>query len=223
MKEKKLIIAIDGPAASGKSTTAKILAKKLGYIYFDTGAMYRAVTLAVTQKGVDFNDREKVVETAAKSNIELKIINSSQHTFLNNEDVSRKIRTPQIDQNVTHIATNSGVRKIMVKLQRKLAEQGGVVMDGRDIGTVVLPDADLKVFMQATIEARAKRRLGDQAKHNISLADIKQDITRRDHADTTRADSPLKKAADAIELDTSDLTINQQVEHIMQWINNIKR
>lgn len=219
---KKLIIAIDGPAASGKSTTAKILAKNLGYIYFDTGAMYRAVTLAASKNGVDFLDQNKVVDIAKSIHIELKIINSSQHTFMNGEDVSKMIRTPHIDQNVTHIATNSGVRKIMVKLQRNLAQQGGVVMDGRDIGTVVLPNADLKVFMVATIDARAKRRMGEQSNHKITLEEIKQDISRRDNADMTRKDSPLKKADDAIELDTSDLSIDQQVEKIMQLINGLK-
>lgn len=220
--KKKLTIALDGTAASGKSTTAKILAKKLGYIYFDTGAMYRAVTLAVKMANVDFADKDLVVEVAGKSKIELKNINSSQHTFLNNEDVSRKIRTPQIDLNVTHIATNSGVRKIMVKLQRELAKQGGVVMDGRDIGTVVLPNADLKVFMVATIEARAMRRMGDLSTHDITLEEIKQDIARRDHADSTRKNSPLRKADDAHELDTSNLSIDQQVEKILQWVKEIK-
>ena len=217
---KKLTIAIDGPAASGKSTTARLLAEKLGYIYIDTGAMYRAATLAVLKSGIDPADKNAIVDVVKKSKIDLKIVNGIQHTFLNNEDVSDKIRTPQIDKTINYISTNKDVRKIMVDYQRKTAQQGGVVMDGRDIGTVVLPDADIKVFMKASIEARARRRMKDQVMHDISFNEIKEEITRRDHSDMTRKESPLIKAADAKELDNSELTVDQQVATILNWIKN---
>jgi len=214
----KLTIAIDGPAASGKSTTARLLAKQLGYINIDTGAMYRAATLAVLDSGVNLNDKMATVQVVKTSKIELKIIDGVQHTFLNGIDVSEKIRPPKIDKAINNISTNAAVREIMVNYQRKTAEQGGVVMDGRDIGTVVLPQADLKVFMQASIEARAQRRMKDQSTHNISLQEIKEEISRRDHSDMTRKESPLIKADDALELDNSNLTVDQQVNTILGWI-----
>jgi cytidylate kinase len=214
----KLTIAIDGPAASGKSTTARLLAQKLGYIYIDTGAMYRAATLAVLKKNIEPSDQKKVVEVIRNSTIELKIIAGIQHTYLDGNDVSNKIRTPQIDKAINDISTNADVRKIMVNYQRETAQQGGVVMDGRDIGTVVLPDADLKIFMKASIEARAQRRKKDHSAHNISLEEIKEEITRRDHSDMTRKESPLAKAKDARELDNSNLSIDQQVNIILGWI-----
>jgi len=218
---KKLTIALDGPAASGKSTTAKLLAKKLDYIYIDTGAMYRAVALVVLESGMDLTDSAQSVKIAEQSEITLKLIEGNQHTFLNGEDVSDKIRTPQIDVAVSQIASNAHIRKIMVKLQQAMASEGGVVMDGRDIGTVILPDADLKVFMQASIEARAKRRLKDQANHNLTLEEIRKDIERRDHADMSRKESPLKQAADALLLDNSNMTIDQQVEKIIGWTKQL--
>lgn len=221
MSLKKYTIAIDGPAASGKSTTAKILAKELGYIYIDTGAMYRAVTLAVINNNGDVNNFEQALNIAQKSKVELKIIDGTQHTFLNENDVSTLIRTPQIDAAVSAIATNAAIRGLMVQAQREMAKQGGIVMDGRDIGTVVLPNADLKVFMQASIEARAKRRLKDQQNHAVSLKEIKKDIERRDYADTHRKEGPLKKANDAVVLDNSHLTIEEQVQKIQAWIENL--
>jgi CMP/dCMP kinase len=218
---KKLTIAIDGPAASGKSTTARLLAKKLGYVYIDTGAMYRAVTLAVLQSGTDPSHKKESETIAAKSLIELKIINGTQQTFLDGIDVSSQIRSPQIDKAVSEIATNAAIRKLMVRQQQRLAEDGGIVMDGRDIGTVVLPNADLKIFMIASIEARALRRLKDQSGQGLSLEEIKKDIERRDHIDSTRQDGPLKKAADARELDNSFLSIDEQVEIIFKWAKEV--
>ncbi len=219
-QNKKLTIAIDGAAASGKSTTARLLAKKLGYIYIDTGAMYRAATFAVLQEGADPAHKEQSVEITKKSSIDLRIIDGLQQTFLNGIDVSIEIRTPQIDKSVSQIAANGGIRSLLVKQQQKMAENGGIVMDGRDIGTIVLPNADLKIFMIASIEARAKRRLKDQQKHSLSLQEIQDDIERRDHIDSTRKDGPLKKAADAIELDNSTLSINEQVSLILDWVEH---
>ncbi len=211
-------IAIDGPAASGKSTTAREVARRLGYIYIDTGAMYRAITRAALDAGVDMNDADALERVARSSKITLEIKEGQQHTFLNGRDVSGEIRTPEIDRNITPVATHPGVRRIMVEQQRQLAQNGGVVMDGRDIGTVVLPGAELKIFMEASIEARARRRLKEQTNgdSSLTLESIKADLARRDHADSTRADGPLKKAQDAIVIDTSHMSIEEQVEKIVQ-------
>ena len=215
----KIRIAIDGPAASGKSTTARLLAKKLGYLYIDTGAMYRAATLSVLRAGIDIHDEQAVVEHVKKIKISLKIIDGVQRTFLNGENVSGLIRTPEINQVISVISSYPGVRQVLIEQQRQLAREGGVVMDGRDIGTVVLPDAELKVFLVASLEERARRRQLDMERQGIQmdLEEIKKEIARRDELDSSRSAAPLKKAADARQLDTTHLTIKQQVEIIYQW------
>ncbi|HES59929.1 MAG: (d)CMP kinase [Calditrichaceae bacterium] len=217
---KKITIAIDGPAASGKSTTAKILADKLNYIYIDTGAMYRAATLAVLDQQIDVNDEKLVIEGVENSEIELK---TGNRTFLNGRDVSHEIRAPRINEVISIISSYPQVRKRMVQLQQAMAKQGGVVMDGRDIGTVVLPNADLKVFMVASLNQRAERRLKelDQRGEKISLDAVKAEIANRDKLDSSRAASPLKKASDARELDTSNLSIEDQVRIIEGWTAEI--
>ena len=216
----KITIAIDGPAASGKSTTARILAEKLNYIYIDTGAMYRAATLAVLDNGVDVNDEEKVSDLVQKLKIELKTGNL---TFLNGRDITHLIRVPRINKVISIISTYPEVRRKMVQLQQAIASRGGVVMDGRDIGTVVLPDAELKVFMIASIEQRAERRLKEleQQEEKISFEVVKNEIVNRDKLDSSRATSPLKKASDARELDTSNLSIDDQVKIIEEWAKKI--
>lgn len=215
----KIRIAIDGPAASGKSTTARLLAKKLSYLYIDTGAMYRAATLSVLRAGIDIHDEQAVVEHVKKIKISLKIIDGVQRTFLNGENVSGLIRTPEINQVISVISSYPGVRQVLIEQQRQLAREGGVVMDGRDIGTVVLPDAELKVFLVASLEERARRRQLDLERRGIQmdLEEIKKEIARRDELDSSRSAAPLKKAADARQLDTTHLTIKQQVEIIYQW------
>ncbi len=220
---KKITIAIDGPAASGKSTTARLLAKKLGYLYIDTGAMYRAATLAVLRAAVPVDDAGAVEECVAQNHIHLELIGDTQHTFLNEEDVSERIRTPEINRIISIIASYSGVRVQMVQQQRALSRSGGVVMDGRDIGSVVLPDADLKVFMVASIEARARRRLKEleEAQVSISLEEVRREIENRDRIDSTRTHAPLVKAKDARELDTSALSIEQQVDIIYGWAQEL--
>jgi cytidylate kinase len=212
----KITIAIDGPAASGKSTTAKILAEKLNYIYIDTGAMYRAATLAVLEKHIDVNDEKSVVTCVQQLKIELK---AGNHTYLNGRNVSREIRATRINEVISTISSYPQVRKKMVRLQQAMAKQGGVVMDGRDIGTVVLPNADLKVFMIASIEQRVERRLKElqQSGENISFEAVKEEIANRDKLDSSRSTSPLKKASDARELDTSNLSIEDQVRIIEKW------
>lgn len=217
--KKPLKIAIDGPAASGKSTTARILAGRLHYIYIDTGAMYRAATLAVLSAEGDAADEAASCSIIRKADIQIALENHEQYTYLDGHDVTDKIRTPDIDKAISAISSYPAVRKIMVSKQRQLARPGGVVMDGRDIGTVVLPDADLKVFMVASIETRAKRRRLELQEKGIDrpLEEVIDDIRRRDRFDSTREQSPLRKADDARELDTTGLTIEQQVQKIYRW------
>lgn len=221
--QKKLAIALDGPAASGKSTTARFLAQKLGYIYIDTGAMYRAATLACLQNKIDMKDQVAVEQCVRTNSISIRLEQGEQITVLNGNDVNHLIRSQKINREISQLASYGGVREAMVELQRKLAEKGGVVMDGRDIGTVVLPQADLKVFMVASLETRARRRWQElQAKGEAAaLEDVVQEIARRDELDSARSHSPLKKAADARELDTSNLTIAQQVEIIFGWASEL--
>ncbi len=217
--KRKITIAIDGPAASGKSTTAKRLAQKLAYIYVDTGAMYRAATLAVLRSNVDAQDETAVVSCLQDMNISIELLDGEQRTYLNGEDVSILLRSPQINRAISAISSYPQVREMMVRQQQELAKMGGVIMDGRDIGTVVLPQADLKIFMKADLQERAKRRLAEMetAGENINFKAVMEDIQRRDELDASRSAGPLKKAADAREIDTSDLTINQQVDRIAQW------
>jgi CMP/dCMP kinase len=220
---KKINIAIDGPAGSGKSTTARLLARELGYIYIDTGAMYRAVTRAVLDNKIDVHNEGQVSDLAQKLEINLKMSPSGQRTFLGDQDVSDLIRTPQINKVISIISSYAGVRRGLVMAQRKLAQNGGTVMDGRDIGTVVLPDAELKVFLVASIEERAKRRQAELKRDGIEvkLDDVKNEIANRDQIDSSRSEAPLKKADDARELDTSSLTIEEQVAIIREWAEEI--
>jgi len=219
MKIKKIIVAIDGPASSGKSTTAKQLAKKLHCIYVDSGAMYRAVALFLLRNEIDFNDKELLRK--ALSEINLKVVPSSDRTentiILNDEDVSKKIREPEITNYSSTIATEGLIRKRMVELQRKMAEIQSIVMDGRDIGTVVFPHADFKFFLVASIDERAMRRWTENQKKGLgtkTLQEIKEELAFRDKTDSTRKIAPLKKAEDAIEIDTTNLGIKQQVDKL---------
>ena len=220
MPYNNLKIAIDGPAGSGKSTTAKLVAKALGLLPIDTGAMYRAVALKVIREKIDPYDEEKVGEIAGKVNIEQKLENGEIHTYLDGEDVSTAIRTPEVNNTVSIISAYPSVRKKMVELQRKLAKAGGVVLEGRDIGTVVLPDADLKVYMIASLEERARRRLKELREKgmDVSLKDVKQEILMRDEMDSKREYSPLKIPEDAFILDTTNLTVEEQVEKILKEV-----
>jgi cytidylate kinase len=219
MKMKKIIVAIDGPASSGKSTTAKQLAKKLNCIYVDSGAMYRAVALFLLQNKIDFNDKKLLRK--ALSEINIKVVPSSDRTentiILNGEDVSKKIREPEITNYSSTIATEGLIRKRMVELQRKMAKTQSIVMDGRDIGTVVFPHADFKFFLVASIDERAKRRWTENQKKGLgtkTLEEIKEELAFRDKTDSTRKIAPLKKAEDAIEINTTNLSIKQQVDKL---------
>lgn len=212
---KKIIIAIDGPAGSGKSTTARLLAKKLGYLYIDTGAMYRAVTLFWLRSKLPLEEKY-VVSLLDKIKIDLLRSNDKVMILLNGEDVSFEIRAPEVTNFVSPISTFKSVRNFLVDLQRKLGNEGGVVMDGRDIGTVVFPNAELKVFLVAKTEERVRRRLKEllESGVNIDENDVRRQIIERDRIDSQREHSPLKKSDDAEELDTTNLTIEQQVDII---------
>lgn len=213
----KFIIAIDGPAGSGKSTTAKLVADKLGFIYIDTGAMYRAVTyLSLQHNTVD--NPEKVVELLKESEISLSYDNLTTKVFLNNEDISEKIRSLDVNSKVSQISKIPQVRELLVKKQQQIGNTGNVVMEGRDIATVVFPNADLKIFLTAKIEERANRRRKEfiSKGKEVSLEEIQENLLVRDEIDSTRDLSPLQKSDDAIELDTSELSIDEQVDKILK-------
>ncbi|CAD2077792.1 (d)CMP kinase [Jeotgalicoccus meleagridis] len=205
-------IAIDGPAAAGKSTIAKRVAAKLGYLYIDTGAMYRAVTLYTLENGEEIIDEiEDHIHITFGVNNEV---------YLNDQDVSEAIRSQEVTKNVSYIASLEKVRTYLVDMQRKISEASNVVMDGRDVGTTVLPNAEVKIFMKADPEVRAKRRLlEEQARgNNYTLEELTKDIVRRDHIDSTREISPLVQAHDAILLDTSHLSIEEVEDKIIRLV-----
>lgn len=207
-------IAIDGPAASGKSTAAKGVAKALDFLYLDTGAMYRAITLYMIEKGLDTRSEED-----AKSILDEVTMREDKngHIFLNERDVTERVREEDVTKLVSYACAHKAVRERLVALQREMAKGESVVMDGRDIGTVVLPDATLKVYQVASVESRAKRRYleGLSKGKEASLDEIQKDIERRDYIDSHREHSPLRKAEDAILLDTSDLTIQEEIDAIL--------
>jgi CMP/dCMP kinase len=211
-------IAIDGPAAAGKSTIAKIAAEKLGYTYIDTGAMYRALTHKALELGIHINDGKKLEELLRKTTIELIPGIEGQVVLLDGVDVSEEIRTLEVTNSVSAVSAHSGVRKLMVEKQRVLGSKSGVVMDGRDIGTDVLPDAELKIFMTASVEERAGRRHIENSKRGIesSLEQLKSEISERDRLDTERVSSPLRQAEDAILIDTTSMSIVEVAEMISQ-------
>lgn len=221
-----MIIAIDGPAASGKSTTAKLVGQKMNFLYIDTGAMYRAMALKTKMESVDYEDSQKVIDLISKTRIDQIIdeVTGDTKTILDDVDVSHEIRTPEISKGVTAVCEIKEVRENLVAIQRELGKKGDVILDGRDIGTVVFPNADLKFFMVADVDVRANRRFKELNSKGIvsSLEDIKADIIRRDDRDSSRSNSPLKAASDAILIDTSDLSIDEQVEFIVMRIKEIK-
>lgn len=204
-------IAIDGPSASGKSTIAKILAKKLKMSYLDTGAMYRAITLYVLNKGINPEDEGAV--NGILSEIDLSVVNN--RVILNGEDVTGKIRTDEIDKAVSPVSSFGSVRKMLVEMQRKIGKETSVILDGRDIGTVVLPDAALKIFLTASPEVRAQRRMDDRkSSSNMNFDQMLEAVKRRDYLDSHREISPLKPADDAIILDSSDMGLDEVVAEI---------
>lgn len=213
---KKVIIAIDGPSASGKSTTAKLLAQKLGYVYLDTGAMYRACALQAVREGIKADDEDTITDMMDRVRLDISYTASGNVISLNGENVSEQIRTPEISAMASAVSAIGSVRVKMVELQRRIGAAGGVVLDGRDIGTVVFPEAACKFFLVASIDERAKRRsLELQAKGlPANPLEVAADLEARDKADSSRALAPLKPAPDAILIDTSDLSIEQQVNEL---------
>lgn len=212
-----MIIAFDGPAGSGKSTIAKIISEKLGITYLDTGAMYRAVTLYFLENNVDFNDENQVEINLEK--IELEFINDK--LYLNNKDVSVQIREKNVNDNVSFVSAIRIVREKMVDLQRKMSGKKSVVLDGRDIGTVVFPNADYKFYITASVDVRARRRYEEELEKgisNLSFDEVKKSMENRDYIDSNREVTPLKKADDAIEIDTSDMSIDEVLEKILSYI-----
>ncbi len=221
---KKFQIAIDGPAAAGKSTVAKRLAERLSYIYIDTGAMYRAVTYKALQNNIELNDEDALDAMLQDTVIELFPGEKGQIVLLDGNDVSEAIRYGKVTGNVSIVAQHLKVREKMVNAQRQMASQGGVVMDGRDIGTHVLPKAQVKIFMKASVDERAERRYIEQTAKGIEtpLDVLKQEISQRDKLDSERAVSPLIKADDAIEIDTTSLSIEDVTARILSIVEERK-
>lgn len=217
---KKLIVAIDGPAGSGKSTSAKLVAQRLGYIYIDSGAMYRAVTYLALKKNLIGNERA-ITDLANNADIQLDFINGETSVKISKEDITDELRSIDVNQKVSEISKIGGVRKALVKKQKEMGNQDkGLVMEGRDITTVVFPNADVKIFLTASIDERAKRRAEEYEKKGtaVSLDEIKKNILDRDKIDSTRIVSPLTKASDAIEIDTSTVSIEEQVYLILNQV-----
>lgn len=210
-------IAIDGPSGAGKSTISKVIAKKLGFIYIDTGAMYRAAALGCVRQGVDVkSEPKKATEIVKKLDIDLEMGESGTIVYLNGEDVSGKIRTPEISLAASAVSAIGDVRVVLVEKQREMGSRKSVIMDGRDIGTHVLPDADVKIFLTASSSARAKRRYDELlAKgEKVTFSEVLEDMELRDKNDSTRAVSPLKPADDAVMIDTTEYSFDESVDYI---------
>lgn len=215
-------IAIDGPAGAGKSTIAKAVAKQMSYIYVDTGALYRSIALNAITNNIDTDDVAQINSLLENTNVELKFINGEQRVFLNNEDVSDKIRTTEVSMMASKVSAVPAVREFLLELQRDIARKNNVLMDGRDIGTVVLPNAQVKIFLTASPECRAKRRYDDYVAMGIDedYEKILADIVKRDYDDSHRTIAPLKPAEGSVTVDTSNDTLQQSVKRIVEIINN---
>lgn len=223
MKNRMLAIAIDGPAAAGKSTVAKMVAYKLSYVYIDTGAMYRALTAKALENKIDLHDEQALVELLLRTDIELKQSVEGQIVILNGEDATFAIRTQHVTNNVSYVAKHPRIREQMVSRQQQLAKKRGVVMDGRDIGTHVLPDAEVKIFLIASVEERAKRRHEENLQKGFSsdLNELKKEIEQRDQLDSKRKTAPLIRANDAVEIDTTSLSIDDVANRILSEVREV--
>ena len=221
--EKEIIIAIDGFSSCGKSTLAKDLANKLGYIFIDSGAMYRGVALFAIENGIE-QENEKIVESLSEIQLSFKLINNIPSLFLNGENVESEIRKPKIANHVSRIAKIKEVREKLVEQQRKMGESGGIVMDGRDIGTTVFPDAALKLFVTAEVPVRTKRRLEELTRKGIetNYAEVEQNLIERDEIDSNREISPLKIADNAIIIDNTELSPSEQLEVALSLVNETR-
>jgi cytidylate kinase len=218
----KFIIAIDGPAASGKSTLAKYLADKLGYLYVDTGAMYRAITYFVLEKNI-VEDEKAVIDAARNINLSLKYKDGTTSVFINGNDVTEFIRSPEVNAKVSDVSKIKDVRIELVKLQQKFGEDNNLIVEGRDTTTVVFPNADLKIFLTADVKERAMRRYLEFKEKGVetSIEEVEKSIKNRDKIDSGREVSPLKKAEDAIEIDTTNLTVQQEIDRIIERVETL--
>jgi len=213
-------VAIDGPAGAGKSTIAKKVAKNENFIYVDTGAMYRAIGLYIVRAGIDIHDKEAVEKAAVDAKVSLTYENGEQVVVLNGENVNGFIRTEEVSQAASVTSAYPVVRELLFEMQQTLAKENDVVMDGRDIGTVVLPNAQAKIYLTASVEERARRRFEEykQKGMDVDIEELKKEIAQRDHQDMTREIAPLKQADDAVLVDSSDMTIDEVTERIMNII-----
>ena len=213
-------VAIDGPSGAGKSTVARAAAARLGYVYVDTGAMYRAIGLAVCRKGISGDDTAGIVAVLPEVQLDIRYEDGAQHILLCGEDVSDAIRTPEIAKYASKVSAVPEVRQFLLETQRDMAKNSNILMDGRDIGTVILPDAPVKIFLTASAEARAQRRYFElhEKGQSITFDEVLHDIQQRDEQDMTRAVAPLKQAADAVLLDTSDISLEQSIEAVLRII-----
>ena len=220
MNTHKITVAVDGPAGAGKSSISKIVAKKLGYLYIDTGAMYRSVTWAVLHNHIDVNNQKAVEALLPKLDLTMEASDDSCKVFIAGQDVTDFIRTPQVNNAVSIVASYKGVRQYLVERQRLMAEAGGVILDGRDIGSVVLPNAELKIYLTASVEARAMRRYLEVkgTVNEQTLEDIKDSVMQRDDMDKNRKESPLIQVEDAVLVDSSEMTFDETVEHILHLV-----
>ena len=220
MNTHKIAVAVDGPAGAGKSSISKIVAKKLGYLYIDTGAMYRSVTWAVLHNHIDVNNQTAVEALLPELDLTMEASDDSCKVFIAGQDVTDFIRTPQVNNAVSIVASYKGVRQYLVERQRLMAEAGGVILDGRDIGSVVLPNAELKIYLTASVEARAMRRYLEVkgTVNEQTLEDIKESVMQRDDMDKNRKESPLIQVEDAVLVDSSEMTFDESVEHILHLV-----
>ena len=220
MNTHKIAVAVDGPAGAGKSSISKIVAKKLGYLYIDTGAMYRSVTWAVLHNHIDVNNQKAVEALLPDLDLTMEASDDSCKVFIAGQDVTDFIRTPQVNNAVSIVASYKGVRQYLVERQRLMAEAGGVILDGRDIGSVVLPNAELKIYLTSSVEARAMRRYLEVkgTVNEQTLEDIKDSVMQRDDMDKNRKESPLIQVEDAVLVDSSEMTFDETVEHILHLV-----
>lgn len=211
-------VAIDGPAGAGKSTIAKLVAKEKGYIYVDTGAMYRALAVYFLEKGLDAGDTEQIIAAAREADVSIRYENGAQQVYLNGENITSKIRTEEVGNMASMTSPIPEVRERLLELQRSLAREKDVIMDGRDIGTNILPDADVKIYLTASVETRAKRRYRELTEKGIDCdyAEIAKDIHERDMRDMNRETAPLRQAEDAVLVDSSDMTVSEVVDAVVK-------
>jgi cytidylate kinase len=219
----KIIVAIDGPAASGKSTAAKKLAEQLNFVYLDTGAMYRAITYMALKNGI-VEDESAIIEMTKNLDMSLKFENGVTRVFVNGDEVTEFIRTKEVNARVSDVSRIKEVRSELVKIQKRLSEKGSLVAEGRDITTVVFPEADVKIFMTASLDVRTDRRHKEflEKGMNLTYEEVKENLIKRDKTDSGRKVSPLKKADDAYELDTTELSVGQEIEIMLDLINKLE-